>query len=133
MFSRSVSSSVVLALVIGAAMVPSSAMAQASDSIAIQATIVVPAAATADTASVTPASGARLAPVGATKKLQLAPVALETSHSMAAGENVGRNKAMMGVGLAAVVVGLLIGSDIGMLFVIGGALVGLVGLFRYMQ
>ncbi|MND02732.1 hypothetical protein D3C83_222170 [compost metagenome] len=73
-----------------------------------------------------------MAPSGVTKDLQLAPVSLET-NSMAPGEGLGRNKAMMGVGVAAVVVGLIIGSDIGLLFVIGGSLIGLVGLFRHLQ
>ncbi len=49
------------------------------------------------------------------------------------GANVGPNLALMGVGAAAVVVGLLIGGDGGNAVAVGGAVVGLVGLYRYMR
>ena len=131
MFAHSLRTSALFALFAGVAVLPSSASAQMSDSSAAVAPIAVPAP-VADNAAVTSASGARIAPSGVTTKLQMAPVSLE-QNSLAAGEGLGRNKAMMGVGVAAVVVGLIIGSDIGMLFVIGGALIGLVGLFRHLQ
>ena len=44
-----------------------------------------------------------------------------------------RNVAWMVVGLAAVGVGVLIGGDVGTVVALGGAVVGLVGLFRYMN
>jgi hypothetical protein len=50
-----------------------------------------------------------------------------------AGGVVGPNLALVGVGAAAVVVGLLIGGDGGSAVAIGGAVVGLVGLYRYMR
>jgi hypothetical protein len=50
-----------------------------------------------------------------------------------AGGNVGPNLALLGVGAAAVVTGLLIGGDGGHAVAIGGAVVGLVGLYRYMR
>ena len=44
-----------------------------------------------------------------------------------------RNVSWMIVGLAAVGVGVLIGGDAGTVVAVGGAVVGLVGLFRYMN
>jgi hypothetical protein len=48
-------------------------------------------------------------------------------------KNVGRPVALMLVGGAAIVLGILIGGDIGTLFEIGGAVVVLVGLYQYLQ
>lgn len=45
----------------------------------------------------------------------------------------GSNAAMMAVGGAGLLVGLLIGGDTGILIASGGAAVGLVGLFRYLR
>lgn len=44
-----------------------------------------------------------------------------------------RNVAWMAVGLAALTVGLLIGGDAGSVVAITGGVIGLVGLFRYMN
>jgi hypothetical protein len=48
-------------------------------------------------------------------------------------QGVGRPVALMIVGGAAVVLGALIGDDVGLLFMIGGAVVLLIGLYRYLQ
>lgn len=48
-------------------------------------------------------------------------------------ENVGKPVALMIVGGAAVVLGALIGGDIGLIFMIGGAVAILVGLYQYLQ
>jgi hypothetical protein len=48
-------------------------------------------------------------------------------------QNVGRPVAMMVVGGAAVILGAFIGGDIGLLFMIGGAVALLIGLYRYLQ
>jgi hypothetical protein len=45
----------------------------------------------------------------------------------------GSNIAMMGVGAAAIVVGSMIGGDGGTIIAIGGGVVGLVGLYRYLR
>ena len=45
----------------------------------------------------------------------------------------GSDLALMGVGGAAVVVGLLVGGDAGAAVAIGGGVVGLIGLYRYLQ
>lgn len=45
----------------------------------------------------------------------------------------GRNVAMMLVGGAAVVTGLIIGDDAGTLLAVGGAIVGLYGLYQFLK
>lgn len=49
------------------------------------------------------------------------------------GVNAGSNVAMMGVGLAAIVVGSMVGGDGGTIIAISGGVIGLVGLFRYLR
>lgn len=46
---------------------------------------------------------------------------------------IGQPEAMMIVGGAAILVGAVIGGDAGDIFMIGGAVVGLVGLYKYLQ
>jgi len=46
---------------------------------------------------------------------------------------MGSNLAMMGVGAAAVVIGLMVGGDGGTILALGGGVVGLVGLYRYLR
>ena len=52
---------------------------------------------------------------------------------MANGEHIGSNRAMMGAGVVAIIVGLIIGDDLGLLIAVGGAIFGLVGLYRCMR
>ena len=47
--------------------------------------------------------------------------------------NLGQSRAMMIAGGAAVVVGIIIGDDIGALLAVGGAVVGLYGLYQYLK
>lgn len=47
--------------------------------------------------------------------------------------SVGSNLALMGVGAAAVVVGLLVGGDGGTAIAVGGGVIGLIGLYRYLR
>ena len=58
----------------------------------------------------------------------LSPVQGSDTH-LGAGPNV----AMMGVGVAGVVIGLLVGGDGGAAIAIGGGALGLYGLFRYLR
>src|SRR5262245_11289884 len=46
---------------------------------------------------------------------------------------IGQSGAMMIVGGAAILVGALIGGDPGTVIMVGGAVVGLVGLYKYLQ
>lgn len=47
--------------------------------------------------------------------------------------NAGPNLALMGAGAAGIVIGLLIGGDGGTALAVGGGVVGLVGLYRYLR
>lgn len=49
------------------------------------------------------------------------------------GSGIGQPEAMMIVGGAAILVGAVIGGDAGDIFMVGGAVVGLVGLYKYLQ
>ena len=73
----------------------------------------------------------------------MAPAALVASHwtlprdaaplPRDPGANIGPNLALVGVGAAAVVVGLLIGGDGGHAVALGGGVLGLIGLYRYLR
>jgi hypothetical protein len=128
MKSLIVRSSILMTLLI-VATTASSARAQGIDTtVAVTAQ---PIAASTSAASVSQPSVAT-APVGVTRSMAIAPVAIP-AQSLSAGENVGKTRAMMGVGLAAIVIGIIVGGDIGTIFLVGGAVVGLLGLYRYMQ
>lgn len=133
MFTHSFRSTALLALFAGAAILPSASQAQGTDSIQVTAPVAAPVTTESGSTVIAVPSGARLAPVGVTAKaMSYAPVD-NTAHMRSTGESVGQNKAMMGVGAIALVVGLVIGGDAGTIIAIGGAAVGLVGLYRYMQ
>jgi len=67
----------------------------------------------------------------------VAPAVIRSGLAAPQGSNdnvgAGRNVAMMGVGLAAIVVGSLIGGDGGTIIAIGGGVIGLIGLFHYLR
>ena len=46
---------------------------------------------------------------------------------------IGSDLALVGVGAAAVVVGLLVGGDSGTVIAVGGGVIGLIGLYRYLR
>jgi hypothetical protein len=134
---RSTRSAVLFAaLLIGAATFPSSLAAQQGviddrASRAAQAsTVPTPIEVTAtEPASV---AGPRIAPVGVTRPVaanEPGPARPVYDNRMAAGSNV----AMMGAGAGAVVLGLLIGGEGGTMIAVGGGVIGLVGLYRYIH
>lgn len=47
--------------------------------------------------------------------------------------NLGQARAMMVVGVAALVAGAIIGGDPGTIVMVGGAVIGLIGLYEYLQ
>lgn len=95
-------------------------------------TVSAPAPVTgAEVRNATVMAGAAIAPVGVTSKMQLEPVMVPASQAV--GENVGTTRAMMGAGIAAVIIGLIVGGDVGTLVAVGGAVFALIGLYRYMQ
>lgn len=55
------------------------------------------------------------------------------SGSVQRRQSVGKPVALMVVGGAAIVLGALIGDDIGTIFMIGGAVALLIGLYQYLQ
>lgn len=126
------------ALLLGVAMMPATTYAQADAAAAASAPDTVARAASLDGTTPAPAPVAANAPRSGPR---VAPAALIASHvtnpfdapPRDPGENVGPNLALMGVGAAAVVVGLLIGGDGGHAVAVGGAVIGLIGLYRYMR
>ena len=56
-----------------------------------------------------------------------------TSSPQANNAGLGQNQALMIVGGAAILVGAIVGGDAGTFFMVGGAVVGLYGLYKYLQ
>lgn len=55
------------------------------------------------------------------------------SATMATRANLGQSRAMMVVGVAALITGAIIGGTPGTVIMVGGAVVGLLGLYDYLQ
>jgi hypothetical protein len=126
----------VVALLIAAA--PLSAQAAASndssatvrDSAAV-ATSVTPRTSPAPRAGA-PALGAPM--TGLRTGVHLAETARPLSPNAAAtNPHLGQARALMVVGGAALLTGAIIGGDTGTIFMVGGALIGLYGLYQYLQ
>lgn len=124
------------ALIVGAAVLPSSLLAQqaaARDSAGIVATtVIVVTSAVTDTAGSATAAGPRVAPSGVTTSQARRP-GLAEMQNRDNNVGMGSNFALMGVGAAGVVIGLLVGGDGGAAIAIGGGVLGLVGLYRYIR
>lgn len=121
------------ALFAGAVVLPSSLLAQrgaVTDSGAAAATVATSVA--TDTVNSATAAGPRAAPSGITTSQARRPGLAEMQNR---NDNigVGSNLALMGVGAAGVVIGLLVGGDGGAAIAIGGGVLGLVGLYRYLR
>ena len=126
-----------LALAVGAPLgAQSPAFAAEPEAQAVVATALpAPTAAPAADAPATPGPSAELAPAA----LRLAPrPAASVEQEQAALQARARNgfsqsQVLMIVGGAALLTGLIIGDDVGDILAIGGAGVGLYGLYRYLQ
>ncbi len=82
-------------------------------------------------APATAAAGPRIVPVALTAFTRAdAPTPSPQPEDNA---NLGPNLALMGAGAAGIVVGLLIGGDGGTAIALGGGVVGLIGLYRYLR
>lgn len=127
---------VVGALIVGAAVLPSALVAQQStstDSASITATAATVATSPAtDTTNLAAAAGPRVAPSGIIASQATRP-GLAEMQNRNDNVGVGSNLALMGVGAAGVVIGLLVGGDGGAAIAIGGGVLGLVGLYRYLR
>lgn len=126
--------SLMAALCTGSALLPSSLIAQQALAVPLHSTsavtMQVPGTIVADT---TAAVGPRVVRAGVR-----APVDGIRSDSAWLQEGrrqvrAGSNVAMMGVGVAAIVVGSLIGGDSGTIIAVGGGVIGLIGLYRYLR
>lgn len=86
---------------------------------------------TAQPTAAQPASSADVAPVG----FHYAAPARTHSEMAAAKSNLGlgQAKALMWVGLGGVLVGAIVGGQAGTVIMVSGAVVGLVGLYEYLQ
>ncbi len=131
------SSALVSALVIGAALLPVSLRAQQGavdrGNTGVQGSNITTSAPTAS-ADVAPAAGPRVAPAGITKPVAANPLGLaEPQPQGGAHLGAGSNLALMGVGAAGLIVGLMIGGNGGTLLALGGGVIGLVGLYRYLK
>jgi hypothetical protein len=75
------------------------------------------------------------APLAGFQAAAHAPVAATTLTPMtaAARANLGQSRALMIVGAVALVTGAVIGGDPGTLIMVGGAIIGLYGLYEYLQ
>ena len=127
----------VAAVFAGAAVVPSSLRGQESaspDSVnsATQAASVATSTPVSTTVPA-PAAGPRVAPAGITRLMHAGPSGPAQSRDENPHLGAGANVAMIGTGAAALVVGLMVGGNGGNMVALGGGVVGLVGLYRYLR
>jgi hypothetical protein len=82
-----------------------------------------------------PASGPTIerAAVGARPLSRGAATTEEAEAALQQRLGLGQARALMIVGFATVIIGLLIGDDVGTLIAVGGAAVGLYGLYHYLR
>ena len=133
MFSHKYSVALLATLLIGAALLPSPLLAQrnaTSDSgfTVLKSSLAMPVAML--TAHAAPA--ARRVPVGITRR-QADALGLGDPQGQGAHIGAGSNLALMGTGGAGVIVGLLVGGNGGTAIALGGGILGLVGLYRYLR
>ncbi len=130
------SASLLAALVLGTATFPSSLSAQqiaTGDRVSLAAQMSLnPTAASVDTAHAASAAGPRIAPAGFTRHVA-ASLAGPARPSQDSRDGDDTNVVMMGVGAAAVGLGLIIGGEGGTIVAVTGGVMGLVGLYRYLR
>jgi hypothetical protein len=117
-----------LSLALALALAAAPLGAQTADSAAALAAPAAPAAAAPAAPMVTAAPAALIAPARATAELGQEQAALQ-----ARANGFSQNQILMIVGGAALLTGLIIGDDAGTVLAVGGAGVGLYGLYRYLQ
>ena len=74
-----------------------------------------------------------LVPSGITMPVPASPLALSMAPKQDDGFGVGPNLALVGVGAAAVLVGMALDSDAGTVIAVGGGVAALIGLYRWMK
>lgn len=80
-----------------------------------------------------PFSDPLLVPFGHTMQMPASPSALSMVPKQDDGVHVGANLAMVGVGAAALVVGLVMDNDAGTIIAVGGGVVALIGFYRWLR
>ena len=123
MFTNSLRSTTLLALVLAGVALPSSALAQHGADPGSP----LPAAVTTTNPSLL---GPQVAPVDFVRCAPPSPFDEAPPQDRV---HAGPNIAMMAVGGAALVVGLIVGGDGGLIIATTGGVVGLVGLWRYLR
>jgi len=103
-----------------------------SDSAQISAIPVQPAAEREVVAS-TPAAGASVTGLRAGVHTRETNRPSQPSMAAVGSGNLGQARAMMIVGVAALITGAVIGGQAGTFIMVGGAVIGLVGLYDYLQ
>lgn len=131
------------AMLVGAAIAPRSLHAQQGVATDVtdaapktSSAVVLPSVTTIGIASPAPAqpfAGPRNAPSALASPSQAAPFIVGESQNDDAHMGAGTNLALMGVGAAGVVIGLLVGGDGGTIIAVSSGVIGLVGLFRYLR
>lgn len=127
-------SALLAALLLGAAIFPSSLSAQQDSTVVVLVSPTPAVAVAAPVVTLTPAltGGPRILaagiikPLGADTDTRALPRRQDTMGN-------GTNVAMMFVGVGGIVAGSIIGGDSGRVIAVGGAVVGLTGLFRYLR
>lgn len=100
------------------------------DSTAAATATVSPAMGNDATAAPAPSASSSLAPVGAHYAPSHGGNAMSASGSHM---GLGQSRAMMIVGLGGVLVGAIVGGTAGTVIMVSGAVIGLVGLYEFMQ
>lgn len=130
------STALLVTLLVGATLLPLSLRAQrgsATDSgLTLRHTTLLATPALVSTADAASAPVQRVAPVGITRR-QATALGLGEPQRQGAHLGAGSNLALMGTGGAGVLIGLLVGGNGGTAIALGGGIVGLVGLYRYLR
>jgi hypothetical protein len=74
-----------------------------------------------------------LVPFGMTMPVPASPLVLSMAPKQDDGVHVGANLALVGVGAAALVTGLVLDNDAGTILAIGGGVVALIGFYRWLR
>lgn len=80
-----------------------------------------------------PLSDPLLVPFGITTAVPASPLALSMAPKQDDGVHLGANLALMGVGAAGLVVGLIMNNDLGTGIAVGGGAVFLIGFYRWLS
>ena len=87
-----------------------------------------------ESAGAPPAAGPTLQSLSVGVRAHAAPAdSLAVAAQQRRGGGFGQPEALMIVGGAAILIGAIIGDDAGTIFMVGGAVVGLYGLYKYLQ